>query len=235
MVLEVDHIAVFYGDVQVLFDVSLHVGAEEIVTLIGSNGAGKSTTVNTISGLLRPRHGTIRFNGTPITMLAPHRLVSEGIVQVPEGRLLYPQLTVRDHLKLGAYPAASRKAMRQRMEWVFELFPRLQERVGQVVSKMSGGEQQMVAIARGLMSQPRLLILDEPSIGLAPRLVKGLFEVIQEINRHRVAVLLIEQNATQALSCAHRGYVLEHGHIVQSGPAALLLEDASIRSAYLGL
>jgi branched-chain amino acid transport system ATP-binding protein len=234
-VLEVDRIAVYYGDVQVLFDVSLSVGADEIVTLIGSNGAGKSTTVNTISGLLRPRHGTIRFHGMPITAIAPHRLVAQGIVQVPEGRMLYPQLSVREHLKLGAYPAASRKVMRQRMEWVFELFPRLQERAAQVVSKMSGGEQQMVAIGRGLMSQPRLLILDEPSIGLAPRLVKELFMVIQEINRNRVAVLLIEQNATQALQCAHRGYVLEHGHIVQSGAADLLLEDASIRSAYLGL
>lgn len=233
--LEVDRIAVYYGDVQILFDVSLTVGADEIVTLIGSNGAGKSTTVNTISGLLRPRHGTIRFNGTSMTSVAPHRLVDQGIVQVPEGRMLYPQLTVRDHLKLGAYSATSRKAMRQRLEWVFELFPRLQERAGQVVSKMSGGEQQMVAIGRGLMSQPRLLILDEPSIGLAPRLVKELFAVIQEINRNGVAVLLIEQNATQALHCAHRGYVLEHGHIVQSGPAALLLEDASVRSAYLGL
>ncbi|MBI3993816.1 MAG: ABC transporter ATP-binding protein [Candidatus Lambdaproteobacteria bacterium] len=233
--LDVDRIAVFYGDIQVIFDLSLHVGEGEIVTLIGSNGAGKTTTVNAISGVLRPRSGEIRYRGVSTAALAPHRLVAEGLVQVPEGRLLYPGLTVRENLKMGAYPRASRRRLRERMDWVFELFPRLRERQGQSVATMSGGEQQMVAIGRGLMSFPRLLILDEPSIGLAPLLVREVFGVIAEISRNQVAILLIEQNAVQALTLAHRGYVLEHGHLAHAGPAAELLGDEAIRSAYLGI
>ena len=233
--LDVDRISVFYGDIQVIFDLSLHVGDGEIVTLIGSNGAGKTTTVNAISGVLRPRSGDIRYRGVSTAALAPHRLVAEGLVQVPEGRLLYPGLTVRENLKMGAYPRGTRRRMRERMDWVFELFPRLRERQGQSVATMSGGEQQMVAIGRGLMSFPKLLVLDEPSIGLAPLLVAEMFGVIGEINRNRVAILLIEQNAVQALTLAHRGYVLEHGHVAHAGPAAELLGDEVIRSAYLGI
>ena len=233
--LEVDRISVFYGDVQVIFDFSLRVGEGEIVTLIGSNGAGKTTTVNTISGVLRPRGGDIRYEGGSLLSVPPHKLVEMGLVQVPEGRMLYPHLSVRENLRMGAYARSSRKALQQRMERVFELFPRLRERQGQQVNTMSGGEQQMLAIGRGLMSMPRLLILDEPSIGLAPILVFEMFQVIQEINRGGVSILLIEQNAVQALQFSHRGYVLEHGHLTQEGEAATLLADDNIRSAYLGI
>ena len=233
--LEVDRIDVCYGDIQVLFDLSLRVDAGEIVTLIGSNGAGKTTTVNTLSGILRPRSGDVRYEGRSLLQVPAHRLVSMGLVQVPEGRLLYPQLNVRENLRMGAYARAMRKGMTRRMEQVFELFPRLRERQRQQVSTMSGGEQQMLAIGRGLMSDPRLLILDEPSIGLAPILVAEMFSAIREINRRGVAILLIEQNAVQALQLSHRGYVLEHGHLTHQGPAASLLGDEAIRSAYLGI
>jgi branched-chain amino acid transport system ATP-binding protein len=233
--LELERIDVCYGDIQVLFGVSLRVGAGEIVTLIGSNGAGKTTTVNAISGILRPRAGDIRYEGRSLVGVPPHRVVEAGLVQVPEGRMLYPQLNVRENLRLGAYPRAKRKGVPERMETVFELFPRLKERLGQQVSTMSGGEQQMVAIGRALMSDPKLLVLDEPSIGLAPMLVLETFEVLREINRRGVSILLIEQNAVQALQLSHRGYVLEHGHVTHDGPAPSLLGDELIRSAYLGI
>jgi branched-chain amino acid transport system ATP-binding protein len=233
--LELERIDVCYGDIQVLFGVSLRVGAGEIVTLIGSNGAGKTTTVNAISGILSPRAGDIRYEGRSLVGVPPHRVVEAGLVQVPEGRMLYPQLNVRENLRLGAYPRAKRKGVPERMETVFELFPRLKERLGQQVSTMSGGEQQMVAIGRALMSDPKLLVLDEPSIGLAPMLVLETFEVLREINRRGVSILLIEQNAVQALQLSHRGYVLEHGHVTHDGPAPSLLGDELIRSAYLGI
>ena len=233
--LEVDNISVYYGDVQVIFDLSLDVGKGEIVTLIGSNGAGKTTTVNAISGVLRPKSGDIRYNGASILRTSAHQLVEMGLVQVPAERMLYPRLTTRENLKMGAYSKSSRTGQVQRMGWVFELFPRLKERQSQQVSTMSGGEQQMLAIGRGLMSQPKLLILDEPSMGLAPLLVADLFSVIQEINRNQVSILLIEQNAVEALQCSHRGYVLEHGQLAFHGDAHDLLNNENIKSAYLGI
>jgi branched-chain amino acid transport system ATP-binding protein len=234
-VLDVERISVFYGDIQVLFDVSMHVGAGEIVTLIGSNGAGKTTAVNTISGVLRPRSGDIRYQGESLLAVPPYRLAERGLVQVPEGRMLYPQLTVRENLKMGAYARPARKAQHRKQDHVFELFPRLRERQHQRVETMSGGKQQMLAIGRALMADPRLLILDEPSIGLAPLLVAEMFGVIREVNRAGVSVLLIEQNAVQALQLSHRGYVMQHGHLTHEGPAAALLGDDAIKSAYLGI
>ncbi|MFQ5520827.1 MAG: ABC transporter ATP-binding protein [Candidatus Methylomirabilia bacterium] len=233
--LEVDHISVYYGDIQVIYDLSLAVGDREIVTLIGGNGAGKTTTVNTISGLLRPRSGDIRYCGTSILRIPPHQLVEMGLVQVPEGRMLFPRLTARQNLKMGCYSRGTRKELDRRMEWVFELFPQLRERQSQQVSTMSGGEQQMLAIARGLMSSPKLLILDEPSTGLAPVLVGEMFRVVKEINRNDVSILLIEQNAVQALQGSDRGYVLEHGHLAYEGSAESLLNNDMVRSAYLGI
>jgi branched-chain amino acid transport system ATP-binding protein len=233
--LDVERITVFYGDVQVLFDVSLHVGAGEIVTLIGSNGAGKTTAVNTICGVLRPRSGDIRYEGRSLLDVPAYHLARMGLVQVPEGRMLYPQLSVRENLKMGAYARTARRQQRARQDHVFELFPRLKERQNQRVDTMSGGEQQMLAIGRALMAGPRLLILDEPSIGLAPLLVAEMFGVVREINQEGVSILLIEQNAVQALRLSHRGYVLEHGHLTHQGLASALLGDEAIRSAYLGI
>ena len=233
--LEVENLSVSYGDIQVLYDISLTVGDAEIVTLIGSNGAGKTTTCNTISGILNPTAGDIRYNGQSVLDVPPHRRVEEGIIQVAEGRMLFPNLTVRENLKLGAYPAAVRSQFDKQLGWVYELFPRLKERMGQQVGTLSGGEQQMVAIGRALMTHPKLLMLDEPSIGLAPLIVAEVFAVVEEINRTGVSIMLIEQNAIQALRAAGRAYVLEHGHITQSGVAADLLSDDNIRSAYLGI
>ena len=233
--LEVERISVFYGDIQVIFDLSLRVEAGEIVTLIGSNGAGKTTTVNAICGILRPRSGDIRYQGSSLLTVPPFALVGLGLVQVPEGRMLYPQLTVRENLKMGAYAQASRKALHHKMARVFELFPQLAERQGQLVNTMSGGEQQMLAIGRGLMSAPKLLVLDEPSIGLAPMLVAETFRVIEEINRGGVSILLIEQNAARALEISRRAYVLEHGQLAHQGEAKRLLNDENIKSAYLGI
>jgi len=233
--LEVENISVYYDDIQVIFDLSLNVGKGEIVTLIGSNGAGKTTTVNAISGVMRPKSGDIRYNGASILRIPTHQLVEMGLVQVPAERMLYPRLTVWENLKMGAYSKSSRTGQVQRMGWVFELFPRLKERQSQKVGTMSGGEQQMLAIGRGLMSAPKLLILDEPSMGLAPLLVADLFSVIQEINRNQVSILLIEQNAVQALQCSHRGYVLEHGQLAFHGDAHDLLKNENIKSAYLGI
>jgi branched-chain amino acid transport system ATP-binding protein len=234
-VLELDKISVFYGDVQVVFDLSLRVEQGEIVTLIGSNGAGKTTAVNAICGVLRPRSGTIRFLGRPLSEIPAHRLPGLGLVQVPEGRMLFPTLTVRENLVMGSYPREMRRRRAERMEWVLDLFPRLRERQSQMVRTLSGGEQQMLAIGRGLMAFPKLLVLDEPSIGLAPLMVQEMFRVIQEINRAGTAILLIEQNAVQALGLAHRGYVLEHGHLIHQGEARALLGNEAIRAAYLGI
>ena len=233
--LEVERLNVHYGDVHVIHDLSLSVEEGEIVTLIGSNGAGKTTTVNALSGVLRERSGDIRYQGRALGGVPAHERVAEGLIQVPEGRMLFPQLTVRENLRMGSYSRKARKRAESRLEMVFALFPRLKERQRQAAGTLSGGEQQMLAIGRGLMGFPKLLILDEPSIGLAPLMVAEMFKAFGEINGEGVAILLIEQNAVQSLQLAQRGFVLEHGHLTHAGPAAELLKDDSIRSAYLGL
>lgn len=233
--LEVDRIAAAYGQVRALWDVSFVVQEGEIVTLLGANGAGKTTTMRVISGLLRPLTGQVRLEGVPIHRLPAPRIVEAGIVQIPEGRRLWPRMTVLENLELGAYLPRSRAQRRETLEWVLSLFPRLAERRTQLAGTLSGGEQQMLAIGRGLMSRPRLLMLDEPSLGLAPILVQEVFRIVREINAQGVTVLLVEQNVRQALQLATRGYVLETGRITKSGPASALLEDPDIRRAYLGL
>jgi len=225
---------VCYGAVQALRGVSLAVGAGEVVTLIGANGAGKTTLLRTISGLLPPRRGKITFAGQDITRLAAHRIVASGISQVPEGRIIFANLSVRDNLELGAYLRRDRAQMRADLERVFALFPRLKERERQRGGTLSGGEQQMLAIARGLMSRPRLLLMDEPSLGLAPILVREIFRTVAEISRQGVTILLVEQNAHMALGIADRGYVMETGSIVLSDTRENLLRNEEVKSAYLG-
>ncbi len=233
--LEVQGLQVCYGDVQALWDVSFTVEPGEIVTLVGSNGAGKTTTLKTVSGLLRPAAGHVRLEGQDIAALPPHEVVARGVAQIPEGRRLWPQMTVLENLELGAYTAEARRHRDETLEWAFTLFPRLRERQGQRAGTLSGGEQQMVAIARGLMSRPRLLMLDEPSLGLAPLLVEEVFRIVREINGQGVTILLVEQNLRQALEVAHRAYVLETGRITLAGPSRDVLSNPHIRSAYLGL
>ncbi len=233
--LDVGNLDVLYGDVQVVWDLSFTVGRGEIVTLLGANGAGKSTTLKTISGLLRPRRGTIIFDGTPLDTLPAHRIVTLGILQVPEGRRLWPGMTVLENLRLGAYPASARAQVETSLERVFALFPVLAERRGQLAGTLSGGEQQMLAIGRALMARPRLLMLDEPSLGLGPKVVERIFEVIRDVSRQDVTILLVEQNAHLALTVADRAYILETGHLVRSGAGPELLADADVRRAYLGL
>jgi branched-chain amino acid transport system ATP-binding protein len=233
--LTVEHLAVFYGDVQALWDVSLAITEGEIVTLIGSNGAGKTTTLNTISGLLRPRQGSITFAGQERQRESPQHIVEAGLIHIAEGRELFPYMTVLENLDLGAFAKRARRQRRQTLEYVLDLFPRLRERRQQLAGTLSGGEQQMVAIGRGLMARPRLLMLDEPSLGLAPLLVAELFDCIRRINADQVTVLLVEQNVHMALDIAHRAYVLENGRTVRSGTAAELRADDSIQTAYLGL
>jgi branched-chain amino acid transport system ATP-binding protein len=233
--LTVEHLAVFYGDVQALWDVSLAITEGEIVTLIGSNGAGKTTTLNTVSGLLRPRQGSITFAGQERQRESPQRIVEAGLIHIAEGRELFPYMTVLENLDLGAFAKRARRQRRQTLEYVLDLFPRLRERRQQLAGTLSGGEQQMVAIGRGLMARPRLLMLDEPSLGLAPLLVAELFDCIRRINTDQVTVLLVEQNVHMALDIAHRAYVLENGRTVRSGTAAELRADDSIQAAYLGL
>jgi branched-chain amino acid transport system ATP-binding protein len=233
--LTVEHLSVFYGDVPALWDVSLEVNEGEIVTLIGSNGAGKTTTLNTVSGLIRPRQGEIAFAGQALHREPPQRIVEAGLIHIAEGRELFPHMSVLENLELGAFPARARRQRRQTLAYVMELFPRLRERQHQLAGTLSGGEQQMVAIGRGLMARPRLLMLDEPSLGLAPLLVAELFDCIRRINADQVTVLLVEQNVHQALDIAHRAYVLENGRTVRTGTAAALLADDTIQEAYLGL
>ena len=233
--LRVEDLHVFYGDIQALWGVSFEVRDREIVTLVGSNGAGKTTTLRTISGVLRAARGTIALDGAPIDRLPPHAIVARGIGHIPEGRRLWPGMTVLENLELGAYPREARPRRRESQEWVFSLFPLLAERKGQLTGTLSGGEQQMLAIGRALMARPRLLMLDEPSLGLAPRLVAELFRIVGEINGQGVTVLLVEQNVHQALEIAHRAYVLETGRIVKEGGARDLLNDPAIKEAYLGL
>jgi branched-chain amino acid transport system ATP-binding protein len=233
--LVLDQVDVFYGSVQALHGVSLRVEQGEVVTLIGSNGAGKSTTLRTISGLLRPRRGRVVFRGTELVGMRPDRVVGLGISQVPEGRRIFPALTVRENLEMGAYRTRDRAVLASRLERAFGLFPRLQERLDQPGGTLSGGEQQMLAIARALMAEPALLLLDEPSLGIAPILVQEIFREIARINRELgTTILLVEQNAHLALSLARRGYVLETGRVVLEDAAASLLADPQVREAYLG-
>ncbi|MGC8787533.1 MAG: ABC transporter ATP-binding protein [Anaerolineae bacterium] len=232
--LEVKDLHVFYGAIHALQGISFHINEGEIVTLIGANGAGKSTTLKTISGLLRPRQGSIIFKGIDLTKVSAPKIVSLGISQVPEGRKIFAPLTVRENLEMGAYTRNDPKGIQESMERVFASFPRLRERLNQAGGTLSGGEQQMLAMGRGLMSNPKLLLLDEPSMGLSPLLVEEIFRIIQEINARGTSILLVEQNAAMALSIAHRAYVLETGNIVLEGPAAELLENPQVKAAYLG-
>jgi branched-chain amino acid transport system ATP-binding protein len=234
LLLTVDGMNVFYGGVQALRGVSFTVGKGEIVSLIGANGAGKSTTLRAISGVVRPASGTIVHDGKPIAGLAPHRIVRLGIAHVPEGRGVFANMTVRENLEMGAYTRSSRTEVEESFGRVFALFPRLSERASQMAGTLSGGEQQMLAIGRALVQRPELLLLDEPSMGLSPLLVEEIFRMIAQINRAGTTILLVEQNASMALSVAGRAYVLETGEIVLSGKSSELRENPKVREAYLG-
>lgn len=233
--LEVRDLHVNYGAISVLHGVSLRVAPREIVTLIGANGAGKSTTLRTLSGLVRARAGAVVFDGQPIANLPPHEIVRMGLGHVPEGRMVFANLSVHENLMMGAYLQKDRAVIAGELEYVFTLFPRLKERERQIAGTLSGGEQQMLAIGRALMGRPRFLMLDEPSLGIAPLLVKAIFQKITEINRERgITVLLVEQNANLALEVAHRGYVMETGRITLQNDSAALRADPQVRGAYLG-
>ncbi|MBC7216989.1 MAG: ABC transporter ATP-binding protein [Candidatus Caldatribacterium sp.] len=233
-VLRIENLHVFYGGIHALKGITLSVPRGTIVALIGANGAGKSTTLRTISGLVRAKDGAITFEGRDITKELPHRIVEMGIAMVPEGRRIFPNLTVMENLLLGAYTRRDHQELKRDLDWVFQLFPRLKERTWQKGGTLSGGEQQMLAVARALMSRPKLLMMDEPSLGLAPLLVREIFEIIRELLQSGVTILLIEQNAKAALEIAHYAYVLETGRIVLEGEGKKLLEDERVRKAYLG-
>ena len=233
-VLQVDDVHVYYGAIHALKGVSLRVEEAEIVTLIGANGAGQSTTLRAVNGLNRPRQGTIRFQGEEITRASPHAIVKSGIAQSPEGRRLFPRMSVTENLEMGAFQRSDRENFAGDMDRVFELFPRLRERRQQKAGTLSGGEQQMCAIGRALMARPTLLLLDEPSMGLAPIFVERIFETIVEVNKQGTPVLLVEQNALMALEVAHRGYVMETGRIAIEGPAGELKTNEQVRMTYLG-
>jgi branched-chain amino acid transport system ATP-binding protein len=232
--LEIDDLRVKYGNVEALHGIGLSVRQGEIVTILGANGAGKSTTLRAISGLLRPASGQIRFDGQPVHALPAHRLVQLGIAQAPEGRRIFGTLTVEENLGMGAYTRSDAAGIAESRAWIDRLFPVLGQRRRQLAGTLSGGEQQMLAIGRALMARPRVLLLDEPSLGLAPLLVKTIFQTIREINQSGVTVVLVEQNARAALKLAHRGYVMEVGRIVLEGAAQALASDPKVRSAYLG-
>jgi branched-chain amino acid transport system ATP-binding protein len=235
--LVLDDVQASYGDFQALFNITLHVDAGEIVTLVGANGAGKTTTLRVISGLLHPKRGVVRFEGKDISRLPPHQIVELGISHVPEARQLFPHMTVEENLALGSYISRARPKLRELMEEQFGFFPRLKERRKQYAGTLSGGEQQMVAIARGLMPQPKLLLLDEPSLGLAPKIVEEVFEKIREIGKRGVTVLIVEQNVVDGLSISNRGYVVENGAVEQGIGTSVqeLLSNERLRAAYLGL
>jgi branched-chain amino acid transport system ATP-binding protein len=232
--LELEKVDVHYGAIHALRGVSFRVSKGEIVTLIGANGAGKTTTLRAVSGMLRPSGGQIQYENVPIAGLKPHRLVARGLCHAPEGRGIFPNLTVLENLRLGAFLRRDADGIAQDLERGFKLFPILRERATQMAGTLSGGEQQMLAIARALMARPRLLLLDEPSLGLAPTVVETIFNIIQEINKQGVTILLVEQNAHLALGIAHHGYVLETGTVVQSGTGQELLRSPEVRKAYLG-
>lgn len=234
MMMEVKDIEVYYGMIQAIKGVSFHVNQGEVIALIGANGAGKTTILHTISGLLSPKSGSVLFEGQDITKVPGHKIVSMGMAHVPEGRRVFAQLTVLQNLKMGAYTRKNKEEIRQTLENVFLRFPRLEERQNQLAGTLSGGEQQMLAMGRALMSHPKIILMDEPSMGLSPIFVNEIFDIIQEVSKGGTTVLLVEQNAKKALSIADRAYVLETGRIVLEGKAADLLQNDSIRKAYLG-
>jgi branched-chain amino acid transport system ATP-binding protein len=233
--LEVSNVTAYYGDLQALFDISLQVNAGEIVTLIGANGAGKTTILRVISGMKPPASGSVRFSGQDVSSVPAHEMVARGVSHVPEGRQVFPFMTVKENLSLGAYTPRARGNIKRLMEEQLALFPRLAERMEQLAGTLSGGEQQMVAIARGLMAQPRLLLLDEPSLGLAPKIVEEVFEKIQEVRRTGITMLIVEQNVVSALSISDRGYVVQNGAVLLADEAKNLLSNEMVRAAYLGL
>lgn len=233
--LELQNVHTFYGNIHALQGISIDVKDGEIVTLIGANGAGKSTTLRTISGILQPREGAVKLDGQPISGMPAHEIVEKGVCQVPEGRRIFSRMTVRENLEMGAFSRKDKSAIPGDMDRVFELFPRLAERIGQKGGTLSGGEQQMLAIGRAMMARPKILLLDEPSMGLAPILVETIFRTVQEINAQGVTVLLVEQNAVMALQIAHRGYVLETGTIVLADTAENLRQNETVQKAYLGI
>ncbi|HSM71349.1 MAG TPA: ABC transporter ATP-binding protein [Anaerolineales bacterium] len=233
--LEVNNIHTYYGNIHALKGITLTVDEGEIVTLIGANGAGKTTTLRTISGLLRPREGNVIFEGEDISNIPAHRMIYRGVAMVPEGRGIFARLTVSENLDMGAFSRTDKVSMKNDLERVFSLFPRLKERRTQVAGTLSGGEQQMLAIGRAIMSHPRLLLLDEPSMGLAPVLVETIFDTVEAINKEGTTVLLVEQNANMALGIANRGYVLQTGEIVLSDKADKLMKDPTVQKAYLGM
>jgi branched-chain amino acid transport system ATP-binding protein len=232
--LELNDIHTYYGHIQALKGISLTVEEGEIVTLIGANGAGKTTTLRTISGLVRARHGSVKLHGEDITKMPPHHIVTMGVGHVPEGRGIFPRLTVEENLEMGAFTLSDKIEIKRRMEQVFEIFPRLKERIYQKGGTLSGGEQQMLATGRGMMLKPKILLMDEPSMGLAPVLVDAIFEIIVKLNQEGSTILLVEQNALMALKVAARAYVLETGRIVLSGPAKEVAQNPDVRKAYLG-
>jgi branched-chain amino acid transport system ATP-binding protein len=233
--LALEGVTALYGDFQALFNITLQVHAGQIVTLIGANGAGKTTTLRVISGVLRPKSGTVHFQGKDHSRVPTHEMVDRGVSHVPEGRQLFPHMSVEENLSLGAYPGRSRPNLKQGMEEQFEFFPRLKERRKQLAGTLSGGEQQMLAIARAMMARPKLLLLDEPSLGLAPKLVEEVFEKIQQIGKAGLTVLIVEQNVVDGLSISDHGYVMENGAITLQGSAKDLLANEQVRAAYLGL
>ena len=232
--LRIDSLRVNYGGIEAVKDISFEVPERKIVTLIGANGAGKSTTLRAIAGLVKPASGRIRLQAEDLTAMSPDRIVSKGITLVPEGRRVFPDLTVLENLKIGAYLRSDKDCIAHALEWDYELFPRLKERSWQAAGTLSGGEQQMLAVGRALMSRPKLMMMDEPSLGLAPLIVREIFEIIKEINRQGVTILLIEQNANMALQIADLGYVLETGRITLSGPGRELMSNEAVKKAYLG-
>ncbi len=234
-ILEVDNIHTYYGNIHALKGISLNVEKGEIVTLIGANGAGKTTTLRTISGLMKPHHGHVRLEGEDLAPYKPNEIVHRGMAMVPEGRRIFARMTVFENLEMGAYTRSDKAGIAQDLERVFTLFPRLKERRRQIAGTLSGGEQQMLAIGRALMARPRILLMDEPSMGLAPVLVETIFETIQQINKDGVTILLVEQNALMALSIAHRGYVLQTGEIVLHDSAENLKKNPMVQKAYLGM
>ena len=234
MLLRVENLRVKYGNIEVLHGVSLEVNQGEIVTILGANGAGKSTTLLSISGLVRVAAGTIHFENAELHKLRAHDIVKHGIAQVPEGRRIFDTLTVQENLNMGAFVRKDSRQVNESREWVYQLFPILEERRQQLAGTLSGGEQQMLAIGRGLMNQPRILLLDEPSLGLAPLLVKAIFQTLKQINESGVTILLVEQNARAALKLAHRGYVMEVGRVVLEDTAEALLANPEVQNAYLG-
>jgi branched-chain amino acid transport system ATP-binding protein len=233
--LKVSGIDVFYGDLQVLWDVSFEVRDKEILVLVGANGAGKSTTLKTISGLLKPPKGTIEFDGVRLDLLPPDKVIGQGVVHVPEARRLFREMSVEENLIMGSLSPGARKKRMQTMEWVYELFPRMKERRKQAAGTLSGGEQQMCAIGRGLMALPKILMLDEPSLGLSPILVQEVFQIAKRINREGVTVMLVEQNVRQTLAMCDRAYVLENGRVVLQGTGKELMADPHVKEAYLGI